>query len=250
MSKAETSFARSSRQGQWFATTHWSVVMTAADTVSPHSDSAMEELCRGYWYPLYAFVRRSGHDPDTARELTQEFFNQLLSKRLLHAVDPTKGRFRSWLLGVMKHFLAHEWKRSYAQKRGGGWKLFSLDEFDAENQYILEIADGGSPEVIYDRGWAVAVIEQAAVKLCDEYAAAGKLTLYHALKSFISVEGLSSGYQTAAEALGMSPAATKSAIHRLRQRFQECIREQVAQTVVTKKEIDEEIRYLLTVISR
>src|SRR5688572_24710378 len=125
----------SSCERQWFATTHWSVVLNAADSLSPQSTNALESLCRSYWYPLYAFVRRRGYDAETARDLTQEFFLQLLSKRLLHVVDPAKGRFRSWLLGVMKHFLAHEWTKQRAQKRGGGHPEFSLDELEAENRY-------------------------------------------------------------------------------------------------------------------
>src|SRR5262247_964442 len=127
-----------SRERLWFATTHWSVVLNAADSVSPEAATALETLCRSYWYPLYVYVRRRGYDPETAKDLTQEFFAQLLAKRLLHAVDPTKGKFRAWLLGVMKHFLAHEWTKTQAQKRGGGHTIFSLDEVDAENRYLLE----------------------------------------------------------------------------------------------------------------
>src|SRR5688572_24021797 len=164
---------------QWFATTHWSVVRNAADSLSAESDHALESLCRSYWYPLYAYVRRRGYDAEISRDLTQEFFAQLLAKRLLHAVDPTKGRFRSWLLGVMKHFLAHEWTKTRAQKRGGGQLVFSLDELEAENRYQIEPTEE---------------------------------------------------------------------IHRLRQRYQELIREEIAQTVATASEVDEEIRYLLTVI--
>lgn len=232
----------------WFATTHWSVVLNAADSLSPQSGHALENLCRAYWYPLYAYVRRRGYDPDTARELTQEFFAQLLAKRLLHAADPTKGRFRSWLLGVMKHFLAHEWTRAHAQKRGGGRPVISLDELEAEERYHLEPVTEPDSEKIFDRRWAFTVLDQAAADLRAEYEAAGKLPLYEILKGYVSTEGPALNYEEAAVRLQLTPAALKSAIHRLRQRYQELIRHEIAQTVTTSSEVDEEIRYLLQVI--
>src|SRR5687768_5463081 len=131
---------------QWFATTHWSVVRNAADSLSPQSDHALETLCRAYWYPLYAYVRRRGSDPETAKEITQEFFAQLLARRLLHAADPTKGRFRSWLLGIMKHFLAHEWTRTHAQKRGGGRAPIPLDELEADSVTRLNLSPNRIPK--------------------------------------------------------------------------------------------------------
>src|SRR6185503_7777585 len=145
--------------------THWSVVLNAGDSVSPQAGAALDNLCRSYWYPLYAYVRRRGNDPDAARDLTQEFFAQLLAKRLLAGVDPTKGKFRSWLLGVMNHFLAHEWARASAQKRGGGQSAFSLDEASAEDRYRFEPIDNSTPEKIYDRRWAFTVLDQAAARL-------------------------------------------------------------------------------------
>jgi len=233
---------------QWFATTHWSVVRNAADSLSPQADHALENLCRAYWYPLYAYVRRRGYDPETAKELTQEFFAQLLARRLLHAADPTKGRFRSWLLGIMKHFLAHEWTRTHAQKRGGGRALIPLDELEAEQRYQIEPVTEPDSEKIFDRGWAFAVLHQAAAHLRAEYQAAGKHHLYEILKEYVSIEGPALNYEEAAVHLQLTPAALKSAIHRLRQRYQELIRHEIAQTVTTSTEIDEEIRYLLSVI--
>jgi RNA polymerase sigma-70 factor (ECF subfamily) len=232
----------------WFTTTHWSVVLAAGDTQSPKGDAALDNLCQGYWYPLYAYVRRRGHDAETARDLTQEFFAQLLSKRLLAGVDPTKGRFRSWLLGVMNHFLAHEWAKVRAQKRGGGQRAFSLDEVDAEKRYGLEPADEATPETIFDRRWAFTVLNGAAARLRDEYKTAGKMDFYSSLKGFVSTDGASVSYEEAARHLGLSQSAVKSAIHRLRQRYQELIRDEIAQTVTSVTEIDEEIRYLLAVI--
>ena len=232
----------------WFATTHWSVVRNAGDSVSPESGDALESLCKSYWYPLYAYVRRRGYDVETAKELTQEFFAQLLAKRLLQGVDPTKGRFRSWLLGVMKHFLAHEWARARAQKRGGGEPVFSLDELEAESRYHLEPADESNPERIFDRRWALTVLEHAAAKLRQEYESAGKADLFTALQQFVSTEGTSLSYDECATRVGLTVSAVKSAIHRVRQRYQELVREEIAQTVTTASEVDEEIRYLLAII--
>lgn len=239
---------RLASEGQRFATTHWSVVLNAADTLSPHAGNALESLCRSYWYPLYAYVRRRGYDAETARDLTQEFFAQLLSKRLLHAVDPTKGRFRSWLLGVMKHFLAHEWAKEQAQKRGGGQTVFSLDDLEAENRYRCEPVAEVDSERIFDRRWAFTVLDRAAARLRQEYESAGRAGLYSVLRGFVSLDGPLSNYDEAAHALQMTAGAVKSAIHRIRQRYQELIREEISQTVATSSEVDEEIRYLLTVI--
>ena len=233
---------------EWFATTHWSVVLSARDSVSPHAGAALDQLCRSYWYPLYAYVRRKGNDSEAARDLTQEFFAQLLAKRLLAGVDRNKGKFRSWLLGVMNHFLAHEWAKATAQKRGGGVPVFSLDETDAEDRYRHEPADNASPEKLFDRRWAFTLLERAAARLRDEYEATEKSAIYNALKAFVSADGTALSYEEAAQQLGLSTSATKSAIHRLRQRYQEVIREEIAQTVSTATEIDEEIRYLLAVI--
>jgi RNA polymerase sigma-70 factor (ECF subfamily) len=232
----------------WFTTTHWSIVLAAGDTQSPQAGAALDNLCRGYWYPLYAYVRRRGHDAEAARELTQEFFALLLGKRLLAGVDPTKGKFRSWLLGVMNHFLAHEWAKVRAQKRGGGQPVFSLDETDAEERYRLEPADEATPEKIFDRRWAFTVLEQAAARLRREHESAGKADLYSCLKGFVSAETAPVSYEEAARHLGLSQGAVKSAIHRLRQRYQELIRNEIAQTVTSGSEIDEEIRHLLAVI--
>jgi len=233
---------------QWFVTTHWSVVLAAGESDSAKSSAALENLCGAYWYPLYAYVRRRGQDAEAAKELTQEFFARLLAKGLLAGVDPTKGRFRSWLLGVMNHFLAHEWARVRAQKRGGGQPTFSLDEAGAEERYRLEPVDESSPEKIFDRRWAFTVLDEAAARLRQEHESAGKAELYSSLKGFVSADSGSVSYEDAAGRLGLTQSAVKSAIHRLRQRYQELIREEIAQTVTSAGEVDEEIRYLLSVI--
>ena len=247
MSRAQTQ-PEATCPPHWFATTHWSVVLNAADSLAPGAESALEDLCRGYWTPLYSYVRRRGYDEETARDLTQEFFAQLLAKRLLRGVDPTKGKFRSWLLGVLKHFLAHEWTKTRAQKRGGGQMVLSLDELDAENQYLAEAPGESSPELMFDRRWACAVLEHAASRLREEYEAAGKTELYSVLKGFVAAEGASVEYEKTSEWLGMSASGVKSAIYRFRQRYQQCIREEIAQTVSTSSQVDEEIRYLVSVL--
>jgi RNA polymerase sigma-70 factor (ECF subfamily) len=232
----------------WFTTTHWSVVLTAGDSQSPQAGTALDHLCRSYWYPLYAYVRRRGHDVESAKELTQEFFALLLGRRLLAGVDPAKGRFRSWLLGVMNHFLAHEWAKVRAQKRGGGQPAFSLDEARAEERYRLEPADEVTPETIFERRWAFTVLDQAAARLRAEHEAAGKAAVYSNLKGFVSVEATPESYEEAAHSLGLSQGAVKSAIHRLRHRYQELIRDEIAHTVASPSDVDGEIRHLLAVI--
>src|SRR5262245_58956883 len=169
-----------------FATTHWSVVLRAGDHASPQAAAALETLCRTYWYPLYAYVRKRGHGPDDAKDLTQEFFGRLLAKSQLTTVDRRKGKFRSWLLGVMNHFLAHEWEKARAEKRGGGQSVFSLDELAAEERYRLEPAEDCAAEKMFDRRWALTVLDQAATRLRDEYTEAGKDEHYTWLKDFVS----------------------------------------------------------------
>ena len=237
-------------RSRWFTTTHWSVVLAAKQGDSAKSTAALENLCSTYWYPLYAYVRRRGQDAEGAKELTQEFFARLLAKGLLAGVDPTKGRFRSWLLGVMNHFLAHEWARVRAQRRGGGQPAFSLDEADAQERYELEPVDESSPERMFDRRWAFTVLDQAEMRLRKEHETAGKGELYSSLKEFVSADGGSVSYEEAARRLGLTPSGVKSAIHRLRRRYQEFIREEIAHTVTSASEVDDEIRYLLSVIRR
>jgi RNA polymerase sigma-70 factor (ECF subfamily) len=240
--------ARQAEQGTGaFATTHWSVVLSAQRETSPLADNALETLCKAYWYPLYAYVRRRGHDATAAKDLTQEFFAQLLLNNSWPGLI-RRRRFRSWLLGVMNHFLAHEWAKATAQKRGGAHPLFSLDELEAEERYSLEPLEDSTPERVFDRRWAFTVLEHAAARLRQEYELAGKRRLYDRLKDFVSTDATNLRYEEAAQQLELTTSATKSAIHRLRQRYQELIRTEIAETVNSAAEIDEEIRYLLAVI--
>ena len=231
-----------------FATTHWSVVLAAGQTQTAQSAAALEKLCRTYWYPLYAFVRRQGHSPHDAQELIQVFFARLLQRRDLESVRCEKGRFRSFLLVALKHCLINEGLRARTQKRGGGNKLIPLDEVLVENRYGLEPADHLTPERIFERRWAIALLDQVLARLREECRAEGKLQQFDCLKSFLS-EGQSSRSQAeiAAE-LGTSAGAVKQAVHQLRRRYRELLRQEVAHTVATAGDIEDELRHLIAVL--
>jgi RNA polymerase sigma-70 factor (ECF subfamily) len=233
-----------------FATTHWSVVLAAADGQSPRAGEALETLCCAYWYPLYAFLRRDGQRPEDAEDLTQAFFARLLERNYLAQVGREKGRFRSFLLAALKHFLCHEHDKQRAQKRGAGSEFISLDAASAEERYQLEPVEERSPDKLFERRWAMTVLDQAAARLRESYAAEGKAALYEELKPFLSGDKAAPPYAEVATRLGLSESAVKSAIHRLRVRQREVIREQVAHTVSTAAEIDDEIRHLIAVLAR
>jgi RNA polymerase sigma factor (sigma-70 family) len=229
-----------------FAATRWTLVLAAArGDVTPRSREAMEELCRLYWYPLYAYVRRRGHEAHEAEDLTQEFFLRLLAKNYLADLDPQKGKFRAFLLTSLKHFLANEWDRTHAQKRGGREVVISLDALKAESRYQLEPAHDLTPEKLFERQWALAVLDQVLVRLQAEFAAEGKQTVFDQLKPFLAAGRQAGGHAEAAARLGMTEGAVKTAVHRLRRRYRQLLREEIAQTVADPEEIDEEIRYLL-----
>ncbi len=223
-------------------------MLSAGDSDSPLAREALAEFCRLYWYPLYAYVRRRGYDPFSAKDLTQEFFAQLLEKRWLAELDPAKGKCRSWLLGVMNHFLAHEWAKASAQRRGGGRFVCSLDDERAEERYQQEPVEHCTPETLFDRRWALALLQEAAGRLRKEYEAAGKRDLFEAIKGFVSLEGTTLSYQQAAKRLNLSLGAVKSAVYRLRQRYQELVRSEIARTVGSPSEVDEELSNLLAAV--
>ncbi|MCI0540004.1 MAG: sigma-70 family RNA polymerase sigma factor [Verrucomicrobiales bacterium] len=231
-----------------FATTHWSMILAAGDASSPSARAALEALCRAYWYPLYAYVRRKGYVSEDALDLTQEFFARLLARNYLTVADRNKGKFRSFLLGSLEHFLAREWTKAHAQKRGGGLSLISLDELDAENRYLREPAHELTPEKIYDRRWATTLVEQSMSRLCEECVANGKRDLFSKVQNLLSGEKGEASYAEIAAALQMSEGALKVAVHRLRQRYGELVRAEIAQTVTTPEEADEELRHLFAVL--
>jgi RNA polymerase sigma factor (sigma-70 family) len=231
-----------------FNTTLWTEVMLAGDTASPQGAAALESLCHTYWYPLYAFVRRQGHDAHAAQDLTQAFFSDLLEKRFLNAVDRERGRFRSYLLARLKHFLANEWTYQRRQKRGGGQSLFSLDEAEAEGRYRQQPLDETTPERLYERRWAQTVLDEVFRKLAADYEGAQQAKRFETLKVFLVQAEDAGSYLDAAASLGMTESAVKSAIHRLRERYRELFRAEIANTVATSSEVDEEIRYLFSVL--
>ncbi len=233
-----------------FRTTHWSVVLLARRSDTVRAEPALAELCRAYWYPLYAYVRRLGRGPEDAQDLTQEFFARLIEKQWLESVDQAKGRFRSFLLTAFKHFLAGEWHRDRAAKRGGGQALISLDRVEAEDRYTLEPADTATPEAIYDRRWAMTVLEQALARLEAEQRAAGHAERFEAVKDCLMGEP---GEATLAESgarFGLTEVALKSFVQRLRQRYRALLREEVANTVDGAEGVDEELRSLLAALRR
>jgi RNA polymerase sigma-70 factor (ECF subfamily) len=234
----------------WFTTTHWSVVLAAGDDAGPATGRAMEALCRTYWDPLYAYVRRCGHDTDDAQDLTQDFFARFLEKNYVRHADPQKGRFRTFLLTSMKHFLANAHERDLAQKRGGGQAVFSLDAATAEQRLAHEPADELTPDVLYDRRWAATLLERALAQLEQESASSGKAKLFGELKPFLARESSDGEYTTMAGGLGMTANAVAVAVHRLRERYRELVRLDIAHTVSDEDEIHDELRHLLAVLSR
>lgn len=231
-----------------FATTHWSVVLLAGQNDSAQATEALEKLCHAYWYPLYAFVRRKGHDPHTAQDLTQEFFARLLAGKELESVDRSKGKFRSFLLAAMKNLLANEWNRSQRQKRGGGCVHFSLDAAAAEDRYQLDPADALTPEDIYERRWAETVVDSVTLRLKEEFAGAGMSERFEELKVYLLADQEPVAYAEMARRLSISEGAVRTAIYRMRQRYGELFRAEIAQTVTSVPEMEEEIRHFLSVL--
>ena len=232
-----------------FATTHWSVVLKAGDAPGDEHTRALDALCHAYWYPLYAYVRRLGQSPHNAQDLTQSFFAYLLENRLLAKADPDLGRFRSFLLGSLKNFMANEWRRQSAQKRDAA-QTISFDAQDAEERYAIEPVEEATPQSLYEQAWAVAVLDQAITLLETEYATAGKKTLFEQLAPSLQGDRQASTYAEIGTQLSMSEGAVKVAVHRMRQRYRELLRASVANTVADPMEVDGELRHLMDVLSR
>lgn len=231
-----------------FLTTHWSVVLAAQHDSSPEAGAALETLCRVYWYPLYAYARRSGHTPHDAQDLTQEFFARLLEKNWLRSAAPELGRFRNFLLVAMKRFLAKEWHREHAQKRGGTRIFIPLDSAEAEQRYAIE--PGIEADSLYERRWALTLIHQALDRLAQEFARAEKTADFDILKEWLTAERGEIPYAEVAAKLGASEGAARVAVHRLRKRFRDLFRETIAQTVAQPAEIEDEMRHLAETLGR
>ena len=241
---SQPSSASTPAPGDIFATTHWTVVLAAGRRSTPQSDRALEELCRAYWYPLYAYVRRHGHSKEDAEDLTQGFFAAFLKRNYLGDVRSEKGRFRAFLLAALKHFLANEYDRASRQKRGGGQTPLSLDWQDADTRYQIDPPDQLSPDKLYDRAWATTLLEQVIGRLRAECVAEGKANAFEQLKPFLTVGKGDLPYAEAAASLGLNEGAARVAVHRLRRRYRELLREQIAQTLSDPADLEEELRAL------
>jgi len=227
-----------------FRTTHWSLVLAAGQGDGSSQAAALEQLCRTYWYPIYVYVRRAGHAPHDAQDLTQEFFLRLLRLKSLAAVAPHKGKFRTFLLAALKHFLLNARDAACAAKRGDGQAVISLDALEAEQRYQLEPVTQETPEVLYDRRWMLTLLQQALTGVQAEYAAAGKATQFVALKEFLQGPAAEGDYDRVAGVLGLNPGAIAVAVHRLRQRYRDRLRAEIAQTVSSPEELADEMRHL------
>jgi RNA polymerase sigma factor (sigma-70 family) len=232
-----------------FALTRWTVVLAAGRTESTHARDALEQLCSTYWSPIYAFVRRQGYSPPDAQDLTQEFFSRLLEKRFLDDVNPAKGRFRSFLLASLKHFLANEWDKAKRQKRGGGQIPLSIDAQSVEGRCGIELIEHLTPEKLFDRSWAIALLHRVMERLREEYVRAGKTSVFEQLKSTLTGERRSVPYTDIAAFLNTSEGAVKVAVHRLRQRYRELLRAEIADTVAGPEDVEEEVRSLFAALA-
>jgi len=241
---------RSLSSDAWFVTTHWSVVLNARQKDSLNSEMALDALCRAYWYPLYAFVRRQGHSPADAQDLTQEFFARLLAKEWLSSADREKGRFRTFLMVALKRYLANEWDRAHREKRGGHAPHCPLDTELAEARFESEPAPGLTADRLYERRWALTLLESTMNRLREEFGQANKTAEFERLKVFLTADKSAIAYADVARDLGTSEGTARVAVYRMRRRFREVFREEVAHTVATAEDVDEELRYLMSALAQ
>ena len=232
-----------------FATTSWTQVLAARDAPSTEARQALESLCRVYWYPLYALVRRQGHDAEESRDLTQAYFAALLEKGYLGDYDPERGRFRTFLMASVKHFLSKERDKALAWKRGGRADVVSLDAQEVEGRYRIEPIDRLTPEQIFERRWALTVLERALARLRREQEDADRGKEFARLEGFLTGQQATASYRDVAAELGTSEGAVKTSIHRLRQRYGQLLRSEIAETVSNPAEVDDEVKHLLGVVA-
>ena len=232
-----------------FATTHWTVVLAAGKRATPQSDGALEQLCRTYWFPLYAYVRRRGHTKEDAEDLTQAFFARFLAKNYLAGLSAERGRFRAFLLASLKHFLINDWKKSQCQKRGGGEAPLSLDWQTADTKFQVAATNEPSPDKVFDREWALALLAKVIERLQKECEADGKAKLFEQLKIFLTAGKSETAQRETAKTLGMEEGAVRVAVHRLRKRYRNLLRDQIAQTLSDAADVDEEMRALFGAFS-
>jgi RNA polymerase sigma-70 factor (ECF subfamily) len=250
MATSESTQGMAVPPAQVFGTTHWSVVLTAAGSDTPEAQAALEHLCRMYWYPIYHFVRRQGHGMHDAQDLTQEFFARLLGKNWIAHADQSRGRFRSFLLLVLKRFLAAEWHKANAQKRGGMRRCLPLPLDTAETRYAGAAAEASTPEEAFEKQWALTLLETVLRELRAEYELAGRGRLFEALKPCLMGSRESQPYATLAAEQAMSEGAVKVAVHRLRERYRERLKAEIAHTVASPADVAAEMQHLFRVLAR
>ena len=232
-----------------FTTTHWSIVVAAGHAAGPQADLALAQLCTTYWYPLYAFIRRRGHNPHDAQDLTQAFFARLLEKNYVAQADRERGRFRTYLLAALTHFLADEWDKTRRLKRGGGREMISFDAGSAEDRYRLEPVDQLDAAKLYERRWVTTLFDKVLARLEEEFRESGKGKLFACLKGSLLAEETALSYADLGAQLGMKEDAVKQAVHRMRRRYRELFREEIAQTVAGPAEVEDELKHLFAVLS-
>jgi RNA polymerase sigma factor (sigma-70 family) len=249
MSSSNTQQPSASEKAGQFATTRWSMVVEAGQHSSPKAAAALATLCETYWFPLYAYVRRQGKSAEDAQDLTQGFFVFLLDKHTLRVADRERGRFRSFLLASMKNFLKNQWRHSTAQKRSGAQAVISLDFDDGENRYQLEPSHDVTPERIFERQWALTLLEQVLMRLRGEFEANGKIELFDGLKMFLGGQKSTVPHRELGDQLNMSEAAVKVALHRARRRYRILLREEIQQTIGAEEDVDEELNQLFDALA-
>src|SRR5215510_10975419 len=233
-----------------FHTTSWTLVRAASRDPTAESRAALAALCQKYWHPVYAFVRSRGYDREQSQDLTQGFFALLIERLYLLDADPKRGRFRSFLLAALKHFLADEWDRAHALKRGGGQVPVSIDLTEAEGWNMPAAVEQATPESLYERRWALSLLENVMLKLRAEFADAGKADEFNRLSIFLNRNSESVRYDTLAEQMGVSAGALRMSVHRLRRRYRSLLRAEIAESVCRPEEVDEELRFLLSILSK
>jgi RNA polymerase sigma-70 factor (ECF subfamily) len=244
-----SSHSSSSAAPGLFPRTRWSLVLAASRRHSPESAAALETICRAYWHPLYAYARHCGHPPHDAQDLTQEFFAQLLEKHWLETADPEKGRLRTFLIVALKNFMSKQWRRQSAQKRGGGRASVQMDTEFAESRYAVDASAKRDPDEVFDRQWALTLLELTLKRLRAEFAAAGKAGDFDLLKGCLMAEHGAIDYRAVARQLGINAGAARVAVHRLRRRFREFYREEIAKTLAEGADLDGELRHLAAALA-
>jgi RNA polymerase sigma-70 factor (ECF subfamily) len=232
-----------------FQTTSWSLVLASVQNPLVDSRPALARLCETYWNPVYAFIRRSGYDPDQAQDLTQGFFTLLVEKNFLEVADPQRGRFRSFLLTAVKRFLCNEYDRTCALKRGGGHTSLSIDVANAEAWYAPTATDPQTPQTLFERDWALSLLERAMERLRTEFSSGGKGGQFDSLAPFLNRDSTCARYEQLAEQMGVTAGALRALVHRMRRRYRDLVRAEIADTVAAPEDVDDEVRFLLSTLT-